>query len=144
MIWDKNIFLENIHRLINEFCGGTKAEFNRRIGSQRDAASRWDDKNPDSKPSLGAVIKICNEFNCSIDWLLTGKKNTPNPDEEPLIDIELLKRIIARVETNLTRKRQELDPEKKAELISLLYEYFTKTSGEVGAEIVERFLRLVA
>lgn len=69
MPWDKEVFLKNIDHLVKTKCGGSQKEFNRRVGP-RDAATRW----KKNKPTVEYIIKICEEFNCSIDWLLMGKE----------------------------------------------------------------------
>ena len=58
------------------------------------------------------------------DMPLCGKKTAP-------VDRDLLRRIISRVERNLAIMKRELEPEKKAELIPLLYEYSTETGKHV-------------
>jgi len=70
MIFNKKIFLNNINTLINDKCNGVARAFNEHIG-QRDAVTRW--KKNDIKPNFDAIIKICEVFDCSFDWLLTGK-----------------------------------------------------------------------
>jgi len=72
MKWDKNIFINNIDYLIDCFCAGNAKAFNTRI-NKRDAATRW--RHTELKPSIDALITICNEFGCTVDWLLTGEES---------------------------------------------------------------------
>jgi transcriptional regulator with XRE-family HTH domain len=71
MEFDKNIFISNIETLIEGHSLLSQKEFNKRIG-YRDAITRW--KNGESKPSIDNLLKIATEFQCGIEWLLTGKK----------------------------------------------------------------------
>lgn len=70
MIFDKNIFIINIEKLIADKHGGYAAPFNRNIG-QRDAVTRW--KTGKFKPSLDVLLKITQLYEVSLDWLLTGE-----------------------------------------------------------------------
>lgn len=57
--------------IVESECGGSQKEFNRRI-EDRDAITKW--KKKKTKPSLEILFRIAGEFNCSFDWLLTGKE----------------------------------------------------------------------
>lgn len=61
------IFLERIEFLIQERCHGNRSEFNNIVG-QRSADYRW--RNEKRFPRIEALIKICNHFELSMDWLL--------------------------------------------------------------------------
>lgn len=78
MEWKKHIFIKNIDELIDRFCAGNAKEFNKRIG-QRDAATRW--RHSGVKPSVDALIKMCNEFGCTVNWLLTGNEDAAGSGE---------------------------------------------------------------
>ncbi len=69
MKYNKNTFLNNIRLLTDMHCQGVERVFNDKI-SQRDAFTRW--KKPGINPNFDAISKICEIFNCSFDWLLTG------------------------------------------------------------------------
>jgi transcriptional regulator with XRE-family HTH domain len=69
-MFDFDIFLNNIMTIVDSACGGSQKEFNRRI-DDRDAITKW--KKKKTKPSLEILFRIAQEFNCSFDWLLTGK-----------------------------------------------------------------------
>jgi transcriptional regulator with XRE-family HTH domain len=118
-------------------------------------------------PSADFLEKICTEFNVNPTWLLMGEGEPyktesqageagPQPEKgqvrehgeellkiAPAIDAEALRKIIAGVEEGLARKCRVLNPDKKAELIALLYDHFAGRKSEVEDETVERFLRLV-
>ena len=69
-MWDKIIFLKNIDMLVSEECNGVAKTFNRRI-KDRDAVTKW--KTTEKRPAVSALLKICEEFGVTLDWLLTGK-----------------------------------------------------------------------
>jgi len=76
---------------------------------------------------------------------LTHEGHSPGkPTKLPSIDHELLREIIEGVEESLTSNELELSTEKKAQIISLLYEHFTETGKEVDEQTVTRYLRLGA
>jgi hypothetical protein len=92
-----------------------------------------------------------------IDWLLTGdgapNKETSGGNKNYLaeeaqsrtgIQTDLLTEIIYSLEKGLNEHDLVLDPEKKAEVISLLYESYAGTEKKIDDKTVGRYLRLVA
>lgn len=63
-------------------------EFSKKIGVSQGSLS--DIESGKSKPSVDTVISIHNEFNCSLEWLLTGKEKIVST-ELTVIESELLK-----------------------------------------------------
>lgn len=72
MKWNQKIFNNNIECLIDNKCDGIQNRFNEKLG--RDAATRW----KKSRPSLENLLAITEEFDCSMEWLLTGKEQQEN------------------------------------------------------------------
>jgi len=70
MKWNQEIFNKNIEHLIKTKCDGVQNRFNDKLG--RDSATRW----KKSRPSLENLLSITEEFDCSMDWLLTGTEKT--------------------------------------------------------------------
>lgn len=60
------------------------------------------------------------------------------------VSIDVLRQLIEAVEEALVVRKLTATPDKKAEFIAFLYEYFTETGKEVSREFVERHLKLVA
>jgi transcriptional regulator with XRE-family HTH domain len=113
-------------------------EFAKKVGLARNTLVRYRDG---ERPAPWDFLeRVCEEFSIDRAWLLLGddakKRSTP--------DMEILEAVISGVEKGLAARRLVLEPEKKARLIGLLYEYYAKTEEMVGQETVERFLRLVA
>lgn len=61
------LFLERIEYLITEHCGGNRSQFNSIVG-QRSADYRW--RNEKRFPRVEALVRVCNYFTVSMDWLL--------------------------------------------------------------------------
>ncbi len=79
---------------------------------------------------------------CSIDWLLMGFEK--ESDHERELQVELLQTIIGAIENKLQQQNLELEPDKKAKAIALLYEMYADTKKEVSEQTVVRYLNLVA
>ena len=69
MKWNQKIFLKNIELLVKNKCNGMQKKFNDIIGD-RDAVTRY---KQGYRPSLMTLLKISEKFNCSLDWLVTGR-----------------------------------------------------------------------
>ncbi len=74
------------------------------------------------------------------DWILTGADSETKPPR----DTDLLRQVLSGVEIGLKKNKLKLKPEKKAELIILLYEHFMETEKDVNEGEVARYLKLVA
>jgi hypothetical protein len=155
-VWDQSdwdIYFNNLEILCRRF-ELKKYEFNSKIGVNN--AFRKDS----GRPSDGTILKICKNFDVTEEWLSTLHdladyfeeelsdiqfSLTPvkkGPDDH--LDIELLVKIIERVENRLQKANQKLAAGKKGRLISLLYERFYKTEEEVDDKTVVSYLKLVA
>lgn len=78
--FNKKAFIFNVRNLIDGPCDGNAKKFNDIVG-QRQAFYRW--ANETSKPRIEALLRICNHFNVSMDWLLgLQKSEAPNPKEQ--------------------------------------------------------------
>jgi Bacteriophage CI repressor helix-turn-helix domain len=99
---------------------------------------------------LNWVLEISTQFDYSLDWLVHGEEPRKRVDrsiegeKRPPIDNKLLENIIAAVEGGLNRRELTMDPDKKAQAVSLLYELYADTQKEVTEETVVRYLKLVA
>lgn len=80
------------------------------------------------------------EAGVDVLYIVTGDRKTAAPST---FNPALLRDVVEGAEVALRSKRTKLAPAKKAELITLLYEYF-KGAGAVDRAAVDRFLRLVA
>ena len=96
------------------------------------------------------LIRIYETFKVNINWLLTGEGASYYDEESdfnevgPPVDSMLLREIIEGVEESLTEEHLELEPTKKAALISLLYDYLSETGKKASKKTVNRYLRAVA
>ena len=96
---------------------------------------------------LAEVVNESNKLHPEVNlhWLLTGKGQKYITDLPPSpVDSSTMKSIIEAVEERLLRLRIMLKPDKKAEVITALYDYFVETGKEINKDTVERYLRLAA
>jgi len=80
-----------------------------------------------------------------MNWLLSGEgkmKGTGGAAQGP-VDLDALRQIISGVEKGLASKHRALDPERKARLVTLLYDHFVVKQSKVEEEVVEKYLELV-
>ena len=112
----------------------------------------------ESRPDSDFLKNICTKFCINPKWLLFGEgpmKIEDQPDLDagvsenntssaPPLDMELFTNTIRVVETGLAKKNIHLPPDKKAQLIALMYEYFSEMDREVEEGTVERYLKLVS
>ena len=107
------------------------------------------------KPSSEILSNIGKVFNVNLNWLLIGegdmftKGNIENfiPNQNSIdLDLELMKDIIKQTEKIFQEKKLDLSPEKKAELIILLYEEIKE--GEMQKEKLDskllKFVKLAS
>jgi transcriptional regulator with XRE-family HTH domain len=85
----------------------------------------------------------------NLEWLISGEGEPdlreiegPPKTPPPPVDLELLESVIAGVEGVLGMANKELDPDKKAQVIILLYEYFHKSGEEADSNIVSKYVKL--
>lgn len=123
MTFDKEMFLENINRIIKERCNNKKKLFNKAIG-QRDAATRWQKET--EVPSFKAIIKICEVYDVDIGWLLTGKGEMTRSDNVVPFDyaVKLADEIIAEAPIDFNTAQRE-------GLIQILRDELAKRDGEI-------------
>ena len=64
-------FINNVRKIMNNNSLSLIA-FAEKIGFTQPSVSKW--LSGSIKPSVDAVMSICNEFDVSADWLLFGKE----------------------------------------------------------------------
>lgn len=70
-------------------------------------------------PPALVLNSIANKYDVTVDWILTGQSQVRQPYP---VNVDLIKDVIIKVEEIFNTHRLHLSPEKKAELIVLLYE----------------------
>ena len=126
--------------------------FAKKVGVSRNTLVSYRDGQ--TSPSIYFLAKVCMEFSVSNVWLILGKgepyrsieySETPiDLSGHPNLNIVLLQEIIEAIEESLNKSDLELASQKKAQLISLLYEHFVETNKTVNKGTVTRYLKLVA
>ena len=81
-MFSKEIFLEQVQKLLEEKGIKDQQQFNRMVGVQR-AITRW--KSGESRPSVDSLMVIKEIFGKSIDWLLTGEEPPAFQPVQPII-----------------------------------------------------------
>ena len=105
---------------------------------------RWE--NNGTSPSAESLLNLSNILGVNACWLLTGEGAAQQellPDNQAEVDTDLLGQIIEGVEIYLNQENAELPAEKKAGLISLLYDRF-RAEGKIEKNLLNRFIKLVA
>lgn len=69
MRWNRTAFLMNVEKLIRDKCNGTTTCFDDRLEANGLVTS-WQEG---ASPTIRQVVRICEQFDCDLTWLLTGK-----------------------------------------------------------------------
>lgn len=132
-----------LQRMITSIGGKTQADLGKALGVAQ--ASISDAKRKGKIPSEW-FLKLSARNGLNPNWLLTGKGPMSIPEENVrLFDVTLLKRVIEVVEKRLEKGKPKLSPERKAQLIGIVYEQVMKDKsleGQVDHK-VEELLKLV-
>ncbi|MDY0164421.1 helix-turn-helix transcriptional regulator [Desulfobotulus sp.] len=110
-----------------------------------------------ASPRADHLAAIAFAAGVTLDWLATGQgiksavelrrltrdRCAATPDVAPL-NFQLLQSIISGVEEGLQMLNKDLEPDKKAQLVALLYEHFQKSGNETDSGTVLKYLKLVA
>ena len=135
-------------KIIRESLGLNQKSFAESIGISSNATiSRWE--RGLNFPPADTLAVIQEKYGISVEWIVTGQgtmkgETTRTPRvKPPLLDTDLLSEVIIGVEKAVVEERLVFKPEKKAELIILLYEHFL-SKDEVEEETIERWLKVVA
>ena len=122
--------------------------FGKSIGATRNTVYRWESGK--GFPPADVLLNLHEKHGINIHWLVTGQGEMRGIDGplQPLgireLNAEVLQPVILGVEEGLGRHGIKLDSSKKARLICLLYEYATETGKQVEAELVDKYLELIA
>lgn len=92
--------------------------------------------------SATVVKRLYQQFGIDPVWLLMDGDGPPRQYVEAL-NADLLTVTIEEVERCLNRQKLKLDPAKKAELVSLIYQHFAGTQ-QPDLAFIDRAVRLVA
>lgn len=103
-----------------------------------------------SQPDICNILKIRTSINPT--WLLTGEGPMERSAAEQLpvsagcpVDCSLMEAVIAAVEDHLAKGRKRLAPDKKAKLITILYDIFAKKEEKkVDKAVVVSLFELAA
>jgi transcriptional regulator with XRE-family HTH domain len=128
----------------------SQKEFSEMVGVHNSTFSRWErgEQYP-SQPDICKILQIRPLI--SPAWLVTGEgpmersADPPPSKSDSPIKLSILKDVIEAVEEHLDDRDLELVPDKKAELISILYEMvIEKDEQKVDKAAVLRLVKLAA
>jgi len=121
--------------------------FGKSIGvGGRPTISRWE--RGLAFPPADILAALHEKYGINIHWLLTGigsmnAAQGPECHTTKAIESDILRQIIREVESGLVSKESVIDPDKKARLITLLYDYAIRTGQDVEKETIQKYLDLV-
>lgn len=136
-----NSFSERLRVLIKEKLNISQVKFSNKIGISDGYLSMVlaNKRGPSSEMIVGIFLNY-REY---MHWLITGEdENIESVNRS--IDIDILRQIIEGVEEGLKRNKLKLEPDKKARLISLLYEHYSESDKEPDNKTVTKYLQLVS
>ena len=119
------------------------------VGVHNSTFSRWErgEQYP-SQPDICKILQICPQVNPT--WFLTGegpmeRGADPQQSTPTAFKRSLLKDVVEAVEEHLDSRDLELVPDKKAELITVLYEMFAeKEEKKIDKAVVLSLVKLAA
>ena len=141
-------------KLVLKNSGLTIPDFANRLGVAGNTLVNY--REGRTSPTYDLLMKICTEFSISAQWLLlgVGSMDAEKAAREALaaaasshispLDQDLLQSVVSGVEKGLDDLGLVMEPDKKAQLIILLYDHYVKTRETPDKKTVERYLRLVA
>jgi transcriptional regulator with XRE-family HTH domain len=159
MIWEfvaelrKAMVSQMIHELgqrirqVRESAGHDQETFGRAVGATRNTVYRWEKGL--ASPPANILFKMYQEYGTDLHWLVTGEDCMKSVGDEALStqpqhpDSDKLRKVIVQVEAGISRSGAMLDPDKKARLIIILYDYSIGTGKPIGPELVDQYLSLV-
>lgn len=142
-----NYLLAERIKVVREELGDSQAAFSRRIGIPLRTLQNIEQAKT-VRMDTNSLAKIA-QTGVNIEWFITGEGvpfGQPDRGERPVeppppVDTDLLAQVIDGLERALKTQKLVMETDKKAELISLLYEYFLD-KDKVRPTVVERFLKI--
>ena len=139
MIYDTNIntkkqALANLGSrvaLIRKQTGKNQIEFAEHLGVSQSAFKNYE--RGASEPSVSLIVRLCEEFKVSADWLVLG-----HGAESPKALYAELERAVTKVRRWAEGFPVPVPPEKESQLVSLLLRY--RLENEAPSEAMEQFL----
>jgi len=97
----------------------------------------------DTFPTIDKISDLATAGKVSQEWLLFGDEiNDPSATyaRVPVLNYDLLLEVLLAVDKGMAQLKLDLPAEKKAKLITLLYDYFTNRQEPVDMTNVIRFI----
>ncbi|MFG1465362.1 helix-turn-helix domain-containing protein [Xanthobacter sp. DSM 24535] len=142
-------------RLRDLKAGQSEAEFAKSIGVSQTAVNQY--LNAKQDPKSPVLARISTRYGVSLDWLVfggvaagsqKGEAASPSPRPAAPLDVDLLKQALTLVDEWLAKNRRAMPPSKKAEVVSMIYQFAIEDQAlgkePIDTHRVAQFLRLVA
>jgi transcriptional regulator with XRE-family HTH domain len=124
----------------------TRGAFAEKIGL--DAAAIGFYERGDHEPSLWFLARYRERFGIDLNWLIAGDTSVKKSSRIPPVRVDLLEEALKIVEEWLVVNARQLNPLKKAEVVSQIYLLITEEidhgNGSFDIARVHQHLRLVA
>jgi len=105
----------------------------------------------ESQLKVEGLAAIAQATQQSIAWLAIGRQSNMVAESgaayqsgKMIVNTELLQEVLETVETVLQERGCELKPDKKSELISIIYEEFSQEEGEPDTNKIVRLINLAS
>lgn len=105
------MFIERLRELIDERCNGSQKEFSQQTQIPTSTISHWLTR--DIKPTYVQIIKICDTFQISADYLL-GRENYATGN------IEIHGEVLSREEKQIINLYRSLDDTQRQTAVQIL------------------------
>ena len=109
---------------LRKFLKMTQSEFGKELGRTKMAISYYEKGERSIDNSI--ILLLQEKFNVNTDWLINGNGSMFNNVQNISFNGELLELVVETVEEIFVSNQLSLNPNKKAKLIRLLYEYMDK------------------
>lgn len=121
----------------------SQAEFAGKHGAHKNTYANYERE--DREPAWGFLQNLV-KAGVNVNWVLTGDGPMLLKDQVQVapLDQGVLLDVLAVVEEELKRRNRYLEPEKKAELIMLLYEQICEEEGKVDRAKIVRLVKLAS
>ncbi len=141
--WDSLQFAARLKELVDSY--ESISALARNVGVVEGTIRKW--ANGLSRPKIDEAVKLAYALDVRLLWLATGEG--PQKDQEdkkdqqvsrPVLDIKTLRLAIETVEQAFSEKGVTMDPDKKAELVAAIYEWYSE-SGSLEKTPVLRLIK---
>lgn len=133
---------------VRESHGIDQDAFGVAIGAARNTIYRWEKGL--AYPPADVLFIVHEKYGINIHWLVTGEGSMKGEEiprdrqDAPALDTEVLQRVIVSIEQGIAKKDVVVEAERKAKIITFIYELAVKTGQTADEEMVAKVLSLIS